>query len=756
MDFAQSSTGTPYFLSPEICMGCKYNSKSDIWMLGCTIYELMTLKKPFLSNTLIQLMKQIVSKEVDFSIIDLNYYSEAIFNVCKALMNKDPDKRPIASEIMDIYSNSISVSSKTQIIKKNEYLNSLKTSDIIADIHENNDKPRNEERKKSNTRIIQSLSKDRSTDGCSSKNNCSINDIIKRYSSNLSREENEKKNDLLVHRHHSSINIIKINSDLRVDTSISKTKTNMAFTQKGSFMINQESNSIDKTDKNNSKLDNTSFTQSVSQNLENKFSKVKKIKKYSKCDLINNLSKECPNTPKDNSAEELRIEKHDSKDEDFMCNKENIVDKLKKFSQNKRKGSNSMNINSYSESVIHNPNYQIKSFSNYHQPQNTEPKFTKDDIKPTKYRIIDKKKNKKLFINDAFFQEASPQMSNINMNNSNLNYLNFSTHHNFNDDQGGKNLRSNLSSASFIQNDVDNRLLSIISPINLMNNSKIKKSDSKLAKSKSNTGFKALEEINKKGTEVKKDKNMMFKCLPKLPKHPQTTKQNLIKLNNKNKINFSTKEITKNEEMVIHSNKEINHEKDYLVDNTQFNPHHRNKYSTNFNQDESNYFKSDTYLRAKSKEINHSSCMYYNIDEAIQYERPIKQKNCELYTPTNIISSNNNSSYNMLKSTPSDRKTPENAGSDQSNTGLSMYKPKCFKKGTMNSFNFNPLNQSKTLEIDYSIEDMDGNSQVEITKYGNVKLFRKKLDLFSRKASQKVEVKQTKTVNRYSYIGDGE
>jgi NIMA (never in mitosis gene a)-related kinase len=47
MDYAKTSLGTPYFLSPEICSGNKYNFKTDIWMLGCVLYELSCLKKPF-------------------------------------------------------------------------------------------------------------------------------------------------------------------------------------------------------------------------------------------------------------------------------------------------------------------------------------------------------------------------------------------------------------------------------------------------------------------------------------------------------------------------------------------------------------------------------------------------------------------------------------------------------------------------------------------------------------------------------------
>ncbi len=34
-------------MSPELCEGQPYNEKSDIWSLGCVLYELCTLKHPF-------------------------------------------------------------------------------------------------------------------------------------------------------------------------------------------------------------------------------------------------------------------------------------------------------------------------------------------------------------------------------------------------------------------------------------------------------------------------------------------------------------------------------------------------------------------------------------------------------------------------------------------------------------------------------------------------------------------------------------
>ena len=39
--------GTPCYISLELCEGMPYNQKSDIWALGCVLYELASLKRAF-------------------------------------------------------------------------------------------------------------------------------------------------------------------------------------------------------------------------------------------------------------------------------------------------------------------------------------------------------------------------------------------------------------------------------------------------------------------------------------------------------------------------------------------------------------------------------------------------------------------------------------------------------------------------------------------------------------------------------------
>jgi NIMA (never in mitosis gene a)-related kinase len=50
-NFATSKVGTPYYLSPEVCEDRPYNDRSDIWSLGCILYEICALKHPFEART---------------------------------------------------------------------------------------------------------------------------------------------------------------------------------------------------------------------------------------------------------------------------------------------------------------------------------------------------------------------------------------------------------------------------------------------------------------------------------------------------------------------------------------------------------------------------------------------------------------------------------------------------------------------------------------------------------------------------------
>merc|ERR1719436_797336 len=57
--FARTTIGTPYYLSPEICKEQPYSFASDIWALGCILYELVALRVPFDAQSLQALVQKI-------------------------------------------------------------------------------------------------------------------------------------------------------------------------------------------------------------------------------------------------------------------------------------------------------------------------------------------------------------------------------------------------------------------------------------------------------------------------------------------------------------------------------------------------------------------------------------------------------------------------------------------------------------------------------------------------------------------------
>ena len=55
-----TQTGTPYYANPEVWRDQPYDHKSDIWSLGCVIYEAVTLKPPFRAEDMQGLYKKVL------------------------------------------------------------------------------------------------------------------------------------------------------------------------------------------------------------------------------------------------------------------------------------------------------------------------------------------------------------------------------------------------------------------------------------------------------------------------------------------------------------------------------------------------------------------------------------------------------------------------------------------------------------------------------------------------------------------------
>ncbi|XP_063957945.1 serine/threonine-protein kinase Nek9-like isoform X1 [Lytechinus pictus] len=94
---AETVVGTPLYMSPELVKGQQYNAKSDIWAIGCVLYELLTLRRVFEASNQLKVVWGIVQKEHE----DIDErYSKEMHSLVTQLLAKEPEKRPSAAEIM--------------------------------------------------------------------------------------------------------------------------------------------------------------------------------------------------------------------------------------------------------------------------------------------------------------------------------------------------------------------------------------------------------------------------------------------------------------------------------------------------------------------------------------------------------------------------------------------------------------------------------------------------------------------------------
>lgn len=94
-----TQTGTPYYASPEVWRDQPYDSKSDIWSLGCVLYESITLKPPFRADDMAGLYKKVL-KGVYPRIP--NHFSDSLAKLVKELMCVQAQSRPDCNQILEM------------------------------------------------------------------------------------------------------------------------------------------------------------------------------------------------------------------------------------------------------------------------------------------------------------------------------------------------------------------------------------------------------------------------------------------------------------------------------------------------------------------------------------------------------------------------------------------------------------------------------------------------------------------------------
>ena len=91
---------TPCYTAPELFRrDGKYSFKSDLWALGCILYELAVGQVPFFDNSIDSLITKIIQKEINFDRKELTNYSDDFIDILKKLLIKEPNDRAGWGEI---------------------------------------------------------------------------------------------------------------------------------------------------------------------------------------------------------------------------------------------------------------------------------------------------------------------------------------------------------------------------------------------------------------------------------------------------------------------------------------------------------------------------------------------------------------------------------------------------------------------------------------------------------------------------------
>lgn len=92
-----TQTGTPYYASPEVWQEKPYDNKSDIWSLGCIIYEMCSLNPPFRAKSMKGLYNSVLSGMYPKL---PQHYSTELSSLIKMLLAVNPTKRPSCEKLL--------------------------------------------------------------------------------------------------------------------------------------------------------------------------------------------------------------------------------------------------------------------------------------------------------------------------------------------------------------------------------------------------------------------------------------------------------------------------------------------------------------------------------------------------------------------------------------------------------------------------------------------------------------------------------
>ena len=364
-----TQTGTPYYASPEVWKDKPYSYKSDLWSIGCVIYELCNFRPPFRGRNMDELFSKVCKGETE----RINkIYSDDLWEMIKMLLRVDPNKRPsceqflncklIKKKMMEIEGefdrnvnfngsnnvllNSIKINNIREISKKLPKMKNYSNADSMQDYFneeegkgsfKGNNSQNNGSRNSENVQKIKNDTKKRPQTGKNIRKNYVLeepkNKINIKIVKNNNHHQNNNNNNYNNIQQNYNNNQNNNNNHINQNSNNSNNKNNNNnYINQNSNINKNDNNKINKNSNNNNQMKKGSGSHKNIRKQENKSNNEKKerartpllnnhnrynienrmIKKPIHINIINNNNKYERHTTDDNRNRRRELE-HDSK-----------------------------------------------------------------------------------------------------------------------------------------------------------------------------------------------------------------------------------------------------------------------------------------------------------------------------------------------------------------------------------------------------------------------------------------------------------
>lgn len=131
-DYASTFIGTPYYMSPEVLKHEGYNSKSDIWSLGCILFDMCALKHAFESTSFLSVLYKITDDDPPSL---PSHYPIQMDMIFKLMLQKAQKDRPSAGDILKMPFIVDHITKMSEECKNNFTFNSQCGEKEVTEIH---------------------------------------------------------------------------------------------------------------------------------------------------------------------------------------------------------------------------------------------------------------------------------------------------------------------------------------------------------------------------------------------------------------------------------------------------------------------------------------------------------------------------------------------------------------------------------------------------------------------------------------------